>query len=53
MKYEIQAIDTHENVAIVLDYIKKEISDSSGSFEETWVLTKGCKLILIKNKWKN
>ena len=31
------------------DSMKQKITETSGSFEETLVLTKGCKILLIKN----
>ena len=48
-KFEIKSIDTHENGSIVSLSTTKKISDTSGAFEETLVLTKGCRIILIKN----
>jgi ATP-dependent DNA helicase PIF1 len=48
-KIEIKCCDTYVNGTIVSEHITKKISESSGSFEETLVLTKGCKIILIKN----
>jgi hypothetical protein len=47
-KFEIK-FDTHENGSIVSLSTTKKISDTSGAFEETLVLTKGCRIILIKN----
>jgi hypothetical protein len=29
--------------------LQKQITESSGSFEEIFILTKGCKIIFIKN----
>jgi ATP-dependent DNA helicase PIF1 len=34
---------------LVSEYVTKQISDTSGSFEQNLILTKGCKIILIKN----
>jgi hypothetical protein len=48
-KVLINSVDTYENETIVSEYLSKKISESSGSFEETLVVTKGCKIILIKN----
>ncbi len=48
-KVTITSIDTNEFGSIVSEYITKKITESSGSLEETFILTKGCKIILIKN----
>ena len=49
LKIEIQSIDIYEDGTIVADSMKQKITETSGSFEETLVLTKGCKILLIKN----
>jgi ATP-dependent DNA helicase PIF1 len=48
-KVELKSIDTYEDGTIVTNNITKKITETSGSFEETLVVTKGCKIILIKN----
>ncbi len=45
----INSIDTYEDGSLVSEYVTKQISDTSGSFEQNLILTKGCKIILIKN----
>ena len=44
-------VDTIKNdhMVMMITVITKKITETSGSFEETLVLTKGCKIILIKN----
>ena len=48
-KITINSIDTYEDGSIFSEYVTKKITESSGSLEETIILTKGCKIILIKN----
>ena len=48
-KIYIKANDIYENGSNVSQNMSDKISNSSGSFEETLILTKGCKIILIKN----
>ena len=45
----INSVDTNEDGSLVSESVTKKITETSGYFEENLILTKGCKIILIKN----